>query len=119
MYANRVYGWIGGRTQNPLVFLRYAKLGTVYPFDQLYTNDLGISVMKYLLENIAEVKEFKDRLNLNTGICRGVYPEGKLGDYPISIKGGEHYEKLLRIWRFNRENGDAIITVVKLTNPIL
>lgn len=111
-------GWVGGRTQNPLVFLRYARLGKIFPFDITYASDEGRVVMDFLLQNIAEVSEVQTVLEYDTGICRQVYHEGRLGDYLSETEGTERFEKLLNEWEFDRTAGDAVITATKLAHPI-
>ncbi|MDM8559071.1 hypothetical protein [Candidatus Parabeggiatoa sp. HSG14] len=111
------FGWVGGRTQNPIVMKMYAQFGTIFPFDVLYSEKEGKEVMEYLLQHIAEVEEIK-QLEKNNGICRSVYDSGRLGDYQVGIKGTEKFEEQLLKWNFNRQNGDAIIVVSKLNNPL-
>ena len=100
LYKDHRFDWIGGRTQNPLVILRYARLGTLFPFDQLYEGKEGSLLMKYLQENISEVREVRSRLGPATGICREVYPEGKLGDFALELREALRFEGLLShgIW---------------------
>jgi len=118
VFEGRRFDWIGGRTQNPLVILRYSNLGTLFPFDHLYHGEEGNSIMKFLLDHINEVRDVRSQLDLNTGICRAVYSEGRLGDYSSQIERAERFEKLLSEWGFHRENGDAVLTVAKLSQPI-
>ncbi|HEY0377208.1 MAG TPA: hypothetical protein VGC87_09640 [Pyrinomonadaceae bacterium] len=116
VFPERKFGWIGGRTQNPLVMRKYSKLGTVFPFSASYDTDEGKLVMDYLLKHIKEVFEVyeEQRLELTNGICRKVYRGGRLGDYPTAIDGTEAFEKQLLNWNFKRDNGDAIIIVSHL-----
>jgi len=116
-FSTRKFGWIGGRTQNPLVIKRYAKLGVLFPFQITYAEGEGKLIMDYLSRYIAEVRDVK-HLERDTGICRQVYKEGRLGDYSIQIDGADEYEKLLHAWNFQRENGDALIVVTKLSNTL-
>lgn len=121
LFPERVFGWVGGRTQNPKVFLRYAKLGQVLPFDLAYTSSLGRKVMNFLVEHITEVQEALSRgiLEQATGICRGIYREGKLGDYEIASHSWDRFEVLLRSWAFDRDSGDALLVVICLLEPFI
>jgi hypothetical protein len=114
----REFGWVGGRTQNTKVLLRYSRLGRLFPFDQPYDEGTGKAVMTFLVRNIDEVREIGDGLNHKTGICQNVYPEGRLGDFRESIPEAERFERQLQVWGFQRENGDAIVAVAKLRQPI-
>jgi hypothetical protein len=112
-FPNKQFGWVGGRTQNPIILKRYAKFGKLFPFDATYSDGEGKILMEYLLHNVAEVKEVK-QIDLCTGICRNFYSEGRLGDYSIAIEKIEQFEKQLRNWNFNRHRGDCIIVVSQL-----
>lgn len=115
LFPDRKFGWIGGRTQNPLVMRRYAKFGKLFPFDTAYSDPEGQLVMNYLLQRIAEVYQVpEENFVKSNGICRKVYKEGQLGKYPLDVPGTENYEKLLQEWDFNRKEGDAVIVVSKL-----
>ena len=116
-YSNRKFGWVGGRTQNPLIIKRYSNFGTLFPFDFTYAQSDGKLIMDFLCQHIAEVRDV-EYLKKETGICRRVYSEGRLGDYPIpSEKDILKFEKRLSDWNFQRENGDAIVVVAKVENP--
>lgn len=115
-YSNRKFGWVGGRTQNPLVIKRYSKFGYLYPFESTYDHGEGKLVMDYLGRHIAEVRDVK-QLDRNNGICHSVYREGKLGDYSMSVTGAVAWEKQLSERGFQRERGDAVIIVAKLARP--
>jgi hypothetical protein len=117
MFTNREFGWIGGRTQNSLVILRYSRMGTIFPFDTMYSSEPGQRIMNFLIKHIKEIKEV-ERLDFATGICRQVYAEGRLGDYSNHIQGTERFEQSLAEWKFSRENGDALVAIVKLDHPI-
>lgn len=114
----KTFGWLGGRTQNPVVILRYAHLGTLYPFDRSYADGEGKTIMAFLLDHIPEVKAARPALDLQTGICKRTYPEGRLGDYPIEKKRGEIYELWLNRWGFSRNAGDAVIVISQLSKTI-
>ncbi len=117
MFPGRQFGWLGGRTQNPAVIKRYAKWGSVLPFSSAYDTPDNQLVMNYLRLHIAEVRDVKhvDRVY---GICRSVYSEGRLGDYPVDIEGAAEFETKLSSWGFDRDHGDALIAVSKLHSPI-
>ncbi|GEM_PF-3479513 len=120
LFTERVFGWLGGRTQNPLVFLRYANLGQVLPFDVSYTSVLGQKVMRFLLEHIVEVQEASAMgvLEQATGICHGIYREGKLGDYSTDSPSLARFESLLHSWIFDRDAGDALLVVTHLLRTL-
>lgn len=111
------FGWVGGRTQNPVVFLRYACLGSVFPFDEPYTDPRGKRVMDFLITHIIEVQESEraGRLERTTGICRGIYDEGKLGVYDVGLQASADWEVSLKEWGFDRLAGDALLLVARLT----
>jgi hypothetical protein len=116
-YLNeRTIGWLGGRTQNPIVMRRYARFGKTLPFDALY--DEQPQVMSYLIEHIAEAQSAQQRMDKRTGICQQVYPEGRLGDYPTDVPGTEKYQILLKSWGFSPERGDAVIVLTHLNEPM-
>ena len=117
LFPGLTFGWVGGRTQNPLVMRRYSKLGLLFPFEIAYDEGEGSLVMNYLLENINEVNEVP-RLDRSNGICRGIYRGRRLGDYKVSIGGTEQLEARLSAWGFDRDKGDALIVVSKLYKPI-
>ncbi len=119
--------WFGGRTQNPLVLLRYQSFGRLLPFDYEYDSTIGQEVLSFLVENVTEVstplRSGDDRRFLaRTGIVRKVYSEGRLGDYASAETlsrslGAERagavtrYESSLKQRGFDRESGDAVICV--------
>ena len=120
LFPGRTFGWIGGRTQNPLVMSRYANFGEVFPFDIPYIDDFGKKLMDFLLMHVTGIQQAAEKgaLDPYTGICRGVYHEGKLGNYATSIEGTERFEQMLRRWSFERDGGDAIVVVSRLHEPI-
>jgi|SRR6185295_18178844 len=113
LYPERTFGWIGGRTQNPIVMKRYAHFGPVFPFDYSYSEGEGPEVMSFLRTYIAEARDVP-QLDPITGICSGVYRSGRLGDYAEDIDGGERFEVPLRQWNFQRLRGDAILVVARI-----
>ncbi len=117
-FPERTFGWLGGRTQNPAMMLRYSRMGKLYPFDATYGKGQGKTILGFLLEHIAEVKDSKAVLDYRTGICKRIYPEGQLGDYSVAIDRNKKYERLLLDWGFDRSAGDAVIVVTKLNSPI-
>jgi len=117
LYSERTFGWIGGRTQNPLVMKRYARFGPVFPFDSLYSEGEGPVLMRFLQENIAEARDVP-QLDTKTGVCAGVYKSGRLGDYAVGIAGSDKFEKQLREWGFRRLNGDAVLVVAQIPEEV-
>jgi len=108
--------WVGGRTQNPIVMMRYSKWGTLFPLDESYETDPGALLMAFLIENIREVgdPDADGRLDRPTGLIRGAYAEGKLGDYgipndPRVVK----WEMRLAANGFDRNRGDAVALIAE------
>jgi hypothetical protein len=113
LYPGKSFGWIGGRTQNPVMMNRYAGYGKVYPFDLRYDQGLGPKLMDSLVRHVEEVGAVPV-LDRSNGICRKVYQEGVLGDYAIGVGADQPFERQLTIWGFNRPEGDAVIMVAAL-----
>ena len=111
-FPNLRFGFIGGRTQNPLVFRRYSEFGKLFPFDITYTSDEGRDLMLFLKSHITDVSNAK-QIDPLTGICQGQYSEGRLGNYEVSVRGTEQFELKLKEWEFDRDRGDALIVVAK------
>ena len=107
------FGWLGGRTQNPQIFRRYAHFGALYPFDQSYAEGSGPFVLAFLRQHITEVNEDWLRTDPLTGICKNIYPEGRLGNYTIDLEKHERFEQMLNNWGFERSAGDAVIVVAQ------
>lgn len=113
MEPHRSIGWIGGRTQNPIVLRRYGRFargrGRLLPFGASYDDD---KADRGALAAVTAVvgghwKEGPDRF----GITRGTYSEGKLGNYPEDVAGAEGYNEFLRERGFDRDAGDAVIAL--------
>lgn len=113
------FGFVGGRSQNPLIFYLRDKLSDnkLYPFDDLYPGEL----MEYLINHVYEVGEPYDEgklknEDLKRGICRKIYKKGKLGDYEENIDRGRSakFEAKLKEWDFQRQKGDALIIIKQL-----
>jgi hypothetical protein len=114
--AGRTVQWVGGRTQNPAVMLRYSRWGALYPLDRAYATEPGASVMAFLIENIREVGELDavGRLDRGTGVIHCAYTEGKLGDYEIRIDPRvAKWETWLVANGFDRNRGDAVAIVAE------
>jgi hypothetical protein len=113
IFPERTFRWVGCRTQNPAMFLRYAKLGKAFPFDELYNTPSGKRLMSFLIENFVEVQEVdvSTQLNRDNGIFSAIYPQGKLGDYRTELGGTDAFEKQLGQWGFQRNRGDAVLIV--------
>jgi hypothetical protein len=120
VFPDDEFGWIRGRTQNTLVIKRYASVGDTFPFVSSYGTDDGKQVMDYLIGNIEQASDSYARglLDLTNGICRNVYPGGRLGDYSTRIEGAEAFEQQLLDWGFNRESGDALLVVSRLSRTM-
>jgi len=118
LLPNNEFGWIGGRTQNPLVVKRYSDLGDVFPFNALFDTEEGKQVMDFVLNYIPQATTFSGEgafLDKVTGICRNAYADGRLGDYSTEVPGAEAFERQLLEWGFNRDNGDALLVVSRLS----
>ena len=121
LFPSKKIGWIGGRTQNPLVFKRYSELGKMFPFHVRYDTDDGKQVMAFLVEHIRQAKTFSGAaafLDQASGICRNAYADGRIGDYSTEVPGAEAFERQLLEWGFNRDNGDAVLVVSRLPGSI-
>ena len=107
----RNIGWIGGRTQNPIIIRRYASFGpTLFPFDIPYHEDEGRKVIEFLAKNIVEVIEARN-LDRYRGVCKGQYGS-VVGEY--TWNPNEKYERVLETWGFNPKEGDAVLVVCRL-----
>jgi hypothetical protein len=110
----REFGWFGGDTQNPVVYKRYARIGRVLPIDVPFTSETGQRVIKFLLENIPQVKNRGKNLNISSGALMGIYNEGRLGQYEVNILGAEAFEDYLTNHAICRERGDALLLVAEV-----
>jgi hypothetical protein len=116
LFPERRFSWLGCRTQNPAMMMRYSKLGKLFPFNKLYSSEDGQPIMEFLLEHIAEVQTTYQRGKLNTvnGVCTQIYSSGRLGDYQVNLKNAAQFEQQLQAWEFQRDRGDAVILVSSL-----
>jgi hypothetical protein len=112
------FGWIGGRTQNPVIFYLLDNKsgnpkGKLLPFDN--ANKYPDELMNFLLANILQVKNHADILNRETGLCKQIYKVGILGKYPLDFKKDKKRSSRLEIELIkiglNRLEGDAIIVL--------
>lgn len=110
LYPGRAFGWLGGRTQNPVIMRRYSRQGTTFPFDIGYEEQEGPRLIQFLLQNVPEVRAPKS-FNIRTGICSGVYRR-RLGNYPWHDQG--EFERHLLRSGFDRDKGDAVVVVARL-----
>lgn len=114
IYKEYDFGYIGGRSQNPIIFRIFDKLSSndFYPFGKCYTAEI-IDYLKRVIEN--EIKrpseEESQGLNVKNGIIKNAFWHKKLGTYKIDFANNEilKYEKLLLEWGFDRFNGDAVV----------
>ena len=113
-FPDKQIGWAGGRSQNLLIYLRYSKLGKLFPFAEQYNTDEGKQLMTFLKRNVDEVHS--QAVNENNGIAFNVYKEGVLGDFRDDIVDTKIFEEKLKKWNFNRENGDTLVVCVKLNS---
>lgn len=110
----REFSWLGGDTQNPVVYKRYARLGRVFPIDAPFTDGLGQRLLNFLLRNVPQVRNRSGALDVESGALKGIYREGRLGRYEIGISGAERFEEYLSQHQVDRELGDALLLVSEL-----
>lgn len=116
IYQYQGFGWLGLRTQNPVMMHLIDKMNAndLYPFDKYYDSE----IINYLIDNVYEARKpyLANRLELHTAICKKVYAEGRLGKYPDAIDKGRtsYFETKLKSFQFERDAGDAIILLKKL-----
>lgn len=110
-FPDKEFGWIGCRTQNPLMMRGYGLFGSLYPFEADYSQGEGQMLMDYLRQHIPQVKNVLD-LDAPKGICRALYQTGRMGDYPVNLNGP--LEQRLNSWGFDRDKGDSLVVVAKL-----
>jgi len=113
-FSSKAFGWIGGRTQNPAVFKRYASFGQLFPFNFPFQEEKGKELMDFICSYVQEIMEDTQKLDRNTGLFKAIYSEGKLGDYSIEVPGTERYEMHLQGIYFDRYNGDAQICIAEI-----
>lgn len=119
IYKDCDFGFVGGRSQNPIVFRTIDKLSTkvYYPFDKLYTNEI-IAFLKNTIKNeVKRPSEKKEQgLNHENGIVTNAYWGKKLGNYKVDLNNNAilGYEKKLSEWNFDRCKGDAVIILKEL-----
>jgi hypothetical protein len=85
--------------------------------DELYSSPNGSALSKFLLQNIREVQgPFEEnKFDVVSGIIRGVYREGKLGDYSIPTDPTvARWESWLSEQGFDRYRGDAVAVVARI-----
>jgi len=93
----------------------YRKFGHAFPFAENYSTPDGQAVMSFLRAQVREVREVPSTsLDLTCGIARGIYRQGRLGDYPVDIENTSDIEQQLIVWGFDRDRGDAVIVAVRL-----
>jgi hypothetical protein len=117
LFPGRAFGWMGGRSQNPIVFQRYARFGKTFPFDATYAEGEGRFVLNFLRQHIAEVRE-SDDVDPISGLCPRAYRWSYAADYLSRAAGADRIEAQLRRFGFDRSRGDAVIVTTKLTMPI-
>lgn len=120
LFPEHKFYWLGCRTQNPAMLMRYSKFGKLFPFDKHYDTPEGKLVMDFLLAHIAEVQTMYHNGKLNTvnGVCTEIYPPGGLGNYSLKINGAKIFEQQLEDWGFQRDRGDAVLVVSQLQSKI-
>jgi len=110
---------VGARSQNPaeiLSFIRAMKrLGVqqVFPFDG---RDGGTNPMTGSLDEFLRILDFTSITDPITGVIRGAYPEGRLGDYAIDTSHRDiaEIEEYMQQVGLSRENGDALFYCARL-----
>lgn len=117
LFPDREFGWLGGRTQNPLVLKRYLHRATlVLPLNLGYDGNDGEEIMTFLLRHIEEACGVDPKV----GIFRNAYKDGRLGDYKVDLSDPEvaGVERRLAELNFDRDKGDAVIATAKLKAPL-
>jgi GNAT superfamily N-acetyltransferase len=98
--------WIGARTQNPgMVRLIQKFCYLVFPIDVSYEHKDGKAIFDFSKGKINECTSANEQ-----GVCKGVYSEGRLGDYPSRDDLKKINEMFVRIGCVRRE-GDAAIVI--------
>jgi ribosomal protein S18 acetylase RimI-like enzyme len=110
----RSLGWIGGRTQNPLMFRRYARLAggsyPLLPFTATYDADpQDASALAAVEAHLGD-----EALDSASGIARAAYREGRLSKQSDRVRAMDWVEKRLDQWQFNPGKGDAIVTMARI-----
>lgn len=120
IYKKYNFGYVGGRSQNPIVFRTIDKLSSdiYYPFDKLYPSEM-INFLKDTIKNeVKRPSETKEQgLNLENGIVTNAYWGKKLGNYKVDLNNEDilRYEKKLSEWGFDRCNGDSVIILKQIS----
>lgn len=110
---------VGARSQNPAEILSYIRvmkrLGVqqVFPFDG---GDGDTNPMTETSNEFLRILDFTSITDPNTGVIRGAYPEGRLGDYTIDMAHQDiaDIEKYMQQVGLSRENGDALFYCARL-----
>lgn len=98
--------WVGARTQNPSFIRLMQKICyPVFPFEDSYQNENGQKILNYSRRIIRECEKANQ-----LGVCKAVYREGRLGDYPERPDLVEIYKTFATL-DIDRENGDAVIVI--------
>lgn len=110
---------IGARTQNPAALLSFIKFlrrndqHMIYPISPMH--EQGDS-MQNTVRQFTQLLEFEDQVDLETGRMRGVYEDGRLGDYVINIADPSTIaiEQYLQSINFERSSGDALFYCARM-----
>lgn len=109
---------VAARTQNPAFILMIEKNlnpKELCPFttELKYTGE-NLNLLKTMLNQVTELRG--EKVDLNTGISRWAYREGKLGDYLIRSETDQRVKEIedqMNVLGLKREAGDAIIVLAK------
>ena len=108
-YRNTKY--LGGRTQNPsVVRLRQSFCSPVFPLDVSYETKTGKELLDFSRKNIPESKAVD-----KWGVCKQVYSEGRLGDFPDRLELIAINEMFASVG-CNRDNGDTVVIIGQVKN---
>lgn len=120
-YAFRQYKptVIGARTQNPAALLSFIKFlrrndqHTIYPISPIH--EQGDS-MQNTVQQFTQLLGFENQVDVETGRMRGVYEDGRLGDYVINTADPNTIviEDYLQSIDFERSNGDALFYCARM-----
>jgi hypothetical protein len=115
--VNRNVGWIGGRSQSPIVFERYRRCvrpnGRLFPFDALYSESAASARAIQAISKALQ-RYGGGQPDVETGICRCAYRDGRVPKTTITPGGMENPEQFLIDHGFDRDRGDAVIVLADI-----
>lgn len=111
--------FIGCRTQNPAMIRSIQTYGKIYPIELSYTSENGKQLLNFVLDHIKEGQEVAEIIDKSNGITRQRYVDDvgkgyRLGIYDTNDSKFYEIEQALMTFKFNRDNGDAIIVIADI-----